>query len=140
MNRFALIRDGLALNILHDARTLAQMQAAFPDIGPMLVAATAEAQPGWLWDGAAFSPPPPAPVPQEVTNFQARAALLAAGLFETVNAAVLAQGPTSAAYQAWEYANHLTRNGALVNSMGAALGLTAQQLDELFIAAAQIEA
>lgn len=80
------------------------------------------------------------PVPAVVTNFQARAALLAAGLFDQVDAAIKAQPVTSAAYQAWEYANELTRAGVLVNTMAAELGLSAGQLDELFRAAAEIEA
>ena len=80
------------------------------------------------------------PVPAAVTNFQARAALLAAGLFAQVDAAMKAQPPDSAAYQAWEYANEITRNGTLVNSVAETLGLTAAQLDDLFRQAATIEA
>ena len=80
------------------------------------------------------------PVPAAVTNFQARAALLAAGLFAQVNDAMKAQPADSAAFQAWEYANEITRGGELVNSMAAALGFTAAQLDDLFRLAATIEA
>ncbi len=80
------------------------------------------------------------PVPVQVTNFQARAVLLAAGLFDRVDAAIKAQPKASAAYQAWEYANDITRNGTLVNSMAEALGFTATQLDDLFRQAATIEA
>lgn len=85
---------------------------------------------------AASSPP----VPASVTNFQARAALLAAGLFGQVDAAIKAQPQDSPAYQAWEYANDVTRNGTLVNSMAETLGLTSAQLDDLFRQAATIEA
>jgi hypothetical protein len=80
------------------------------------------------------------PVPQAVTNFQARAALLKAGLFDQVNNALLAQPVNSTARQAWEYANELTRNGTLVNSVSETLGLSAAQLDDLFRQAATIEA
>ena len=80
------------------------------------------------------------PVPATVTNFQARAALLNAGLFDRVNDALLALPANSTARQAWEYANDLTRNGTLVNSMAETLGLTATQLDDLFRHAATIEA
>ena len=80
------------------------------------------------------------PVPPSVTNFQARAALLAAGLFDQVDTAIKAQPANSTARQAWEYANELTRNGVLVNSMAEALGLSAEQLDTLFRQAAAIEA
>lgn len=89
---------------------------------------------------AFFAQHEPAPVPDEVTNFQARAALLGAGLFEMVNSAILALPMTDVAYQAWEYANTVTRHGALVNAMAQQLGLTSEQLDNLFRAAAAIEA
>lgn len=80
------------------------------------------------------------PVPVQVTNFQARAVLLAAGLFDRVDAAIKAQPQTSAAYQAWQYANDITRNGTLVTGMAEMLGFTAAQLDDLFRQAATIEA
>jgi hypothetical protein len=79
-------------------------------------------------------------VPQTVTNFQARAALLNAGLFEQVNEALMSLPISSTERQAWEYANELTRNGALVNSVAEALGLTSAQLDDLFRQASRIEA
>lgn len=85
-------------------------------------------------------PPAVVPVPASVTNFQARAALLAAGLFDQVNDAMLAKPANSTDRQAWEYANELTRSGTLVNSMAETLGFTAAQLDDLFRTAATIEA
>jgi hypothetical protein len=84
-------------------------------------------------------PIPPPPVPRVVTNFQARAALMQADLFETVNAAVMG-GSDALAKQAWEYANEITRDGALVNSLATGLGLTSAQLDDLFRAASVVEA
>lgn len=77
-------------------------------------------------------------VPQQVTNYQARAALISAGLFNAVDDAVKAQGSASQAYQAWEYANVYLRTSPFIVEMGAALGLTAEQIDELFISASQI--
>jgi hypothetical protein len=98
----------------------------------------------YVWrDGALVRlpdpPAPPAPVPAEVTNFQARAALIGAGLFDQVDTAVRTSG-NAVAVQAWDYANTITRNGTLVNAIGAGLGLSAEQLDDLFRAAAVIEA
>ena len=92
-------------------------------------------------------PAPPPPVPASVTNFQARAVLMqmpspsgATGrtLFQDVDDALHAEG--GVALQAWEYANDVTRDGPLVNSLGARLGMTPEQLDGLFLAAATITA
>ena len=84
-------------------------------------------------------------VPQSVTNYQARAVLMsqpgsAAGrsLFDDVNAALQALGGT--AWQAWEYANDITRDGELVAQIGTQLGLNSAQLDALFVSASQISA
>lgn len=80
----------------------------------------------------------PASVPERVTNYQARAALMGAGLFDVVNDAVHAAG--GSALQAWEYANEITRHGVLVNAIAANVGMGKDQLDSLFRAAALIEA
>lgn len=78
------------------------------------------------------------PVPQEVTIFQARAALRAAGLFTAAEAAITALQNVEAT-DAWARASVVTRTSALVNSLGPQLGLTDQQIDDLFRAAAVIE-
>lgn len=88
-----------------------------------------------VWTAAPYV----APVPFKVTNFQARAALMAADLFDQVDTA-LKTGGDAVALQAWEYANDVTRGGALVNGLAASLGWTQEQLDDLFRAAAVIEA
>ena len=79
-------------------------------------------------------------VPQAVTMRQARLALLAAGKLTTANAAIAAMPGTDgdAARIEWEYAHEVRRDSPLVAGMGAVLGLTSEQLDGLFIAAAAI--
>jgi hypothetical protein len=98
---------------------------------------------GWRIVGGTPVPPDasprPAPVPTSVTNFQARAALIGAALFDQVDAAVRTSGDPIAV-QAWDYANTITRHGTLVNAIGTGLGLTSEQLDDLFRQAATIEA
>lgn len=94
------------------------------------------------------APASDAAVPAEVTNFQARAVLLQTPgldpqqpdrtLFHDVDDALRAQG--GVAWQAWEYANTITRQGALVQAMAQQFGLTRAQLDALFVAGAAIEA
>ena len=97
--------------------------------------------PGMLWDGAVLSnPPPPEPdppgVPHSVSMRQARLALLGAGLLDSVDA-VVAQSPRAVQIE-WEFATDVWRDRDLVASLGGALGLTDDQIDGLFIAAAAI--
>ncbi|MEL6746517.1 MAG: hypothetical protein AAFO79_01690 [Pseudomonadota bacterium] len=101
--------------------------------------------------GVLVSPVVADPVPQTVTMFQARAALMGlpsrnpdapAGrtMFDDANDLIAALGPSSLEFQAWEYGQEVTRGGNLVNSMAAQLSLSEADLDALFSAAAQIEA
>jgi len=87
-----------------------------------------------ITDGVPVAGPPAARfVPGAVTNFQCRAVLIAHGLFDQVDTMIRAAGGVS--LQAWEYANDVTRNGPLVVSMTGALGLTDEQVDDMFIEA-----
>jgi hypothetical protein len=83
----------------------------------------------------------PAPVvPQVVTRFQARAALLRAGLLDTVNALLGAPGADPFMKLAWEDAQEFKRESPTVLALASALGLTSAALDDLFRTAATIEA
>lgn len=90
---------------------------------------------------SSLEPPPdivlPGNVPQEVTIRQAKLALLQFGLLSTVDNLIAnmpgVQG--RAARIEWEYASVINRTSPLVNSMIPVLGLTEQQLDNLFILA-----
>ena len=89
--------------------------------------------------------PVPAPdvvsaVPQIVTRFQARAALSRAGLFVTVNDMMLALPVDNEQRLAWTDALTFERTSPTLESLSTALGLTSQDLDAMFAAAAQIEA
>ena len=75
-------------------------------------------------------------VPQVITIRQARLALLAAGLLDSVEAAVAAGDRT--VQIEWEYATELHRAWPTLLGLAGALGLTDLQVDELFIAAAQL--
>lgn len=84
------------------------------------------------------------PVPMEVTNFQARAVLLnmpgtvGATMLDDITMALQAVG--GQAWQAWEYANTISRGGVLVSQMAAQFGFSEEQLDDMFRQAAVIEA
>ena len=69
-----------------------------------------------------------------VSAWQIRKALNATGLRALVEAAVLA-GPQDLK-DAWEYAKEFERANPLVEALGAALGKTSDELDDLFALAA----
>lgn len=79
-------------------------------------------------------------VPQSVTMRQARLALLQAGVLPAVNAAVAAMPGAAgdAARIEWEFSSTVERHRLLVEALGASLGMTAEQLDDLFRTAATL--
>lgn len=80
-------------------------------------------------------------VPQQVTMRQARLALLGAGLLDDVDAAIAAiPDPVQrkAAQIEWEYANTVERQSAFVQQLAVGLGLSAEQMDDLFVQAAAL--
>ncbi len=95
----------------------------------------------WHWmEDPLPDPPAPTPVvPGEVTNFQARAALLSAGLLGAVESFIAGLADPLAT-AAWEYSGVVARDSALVAAVQLALELSDAALDALFIAAAAISA
>ncbi len=71
---------------------------------------------------------------------QGRLALLQAGLLDAADAAIAAMPGVDgeAARIEWEYAHELRRDHPLVVSLGPALGLSEDQLDEMFSQAATL--
>jgi hypothetical protein len=84
--------------------------------------------------------PEPAPIPSFVTMRQARRALLNAGLMGSINAAIdaLPSPQKEAVIIDWEYSQKVQRNHQFVQLLAAEIGLTNEQLNNLFIEAAQI--
>lgn len=79
--------------------------------------------------------PEPIQVPQVVTIRQAKLALLQAGLLDDVDAAAQADRATQIE---WEYATEVRRNSPTLLTLQTALGLSEQQVNDLFISAALI--
>jgi hypothetical protein len=79
-------------------------------------------------------------VPQEVTMRQARLALLGAGLLATVESKIdgMAEPAKSAARIEWDHSQTVQRSKGLVLQLGQEMGLTSEQIDNLFIAAAAL--
>ena len=90
-------------------------------------------------------PPAPKPVPQIVSRFQARAAMLACpatadgfdNLLEQIDAAVAASD-NAFIRLAWAEAVEWRRDSPTVNALGGAVGVSSDMLDELFRQAAGI--
>lgn len=77
-------------------------------------------------------------VPEEVSRLQAIIALEQAGLLDTVTAYV-AQAP-KLTQLAWNNAQSFRRDSPTLLGLAQALSLTAAQLDQLFVAAADVRA
>lgn len=84
---------------------------------------------------APYVPPAP-PVPQSVTPRQVRLLLLQQGLLANVEAIIAASDkPTQIT---WQYASEFRRDDPLLEALSQQLGLTSEQVDGFFIAAAAI--
>lgn len=129
------------------------MSAVYAEPGSSLQQVGGERPPGWVvMQGERPSPEhvaredgswaiPSAPVPQSVTMRQARIALSRAGLIPAVEQA-LATMEGQAGEEArieWDYSSQVFRHKPFVIDLGASIGLTESQIDELFITAAGIE-
>jgi len=79
-------------------------------------------------------------VPETVSMGQARIALHRAGLLVKVDAAIasLSEPLKTEAELAWQYSNEVERHNGLVSMLAPALGLSEEQLDQLFITAASV--
>lgn len=77
--------------------------------------------------------------PEEVTRFKALAALHLAGLLATVETMMADPATDPLTVLAWKNAQVFKRYSPMVLDMAQTLGLSGQQVDDLFIAASQIE-
>lgn len=80
--------------------------------------------------------PTPAPVPAVVTRAQARIALSRAGKLDAVQAAIDGIGGETKIW--WDDATEIHRNHPLVSDIAVAVGLSSDDVDALFRAAAII--
>lgn len=77
-----------------------------------------------------------APVPKKITPRQCRLILMSQGLLATVEAMIAQQD--EATRITWEYASEFQRNDPLLKQLAVNLGLTSEQIDQFFIAAATL--
>lgn len=95
------------------------------------------AQIGWIYSNGEFTAPEPEPVeptipevPTEVTPLQIRRALRQLGLYDSV--ATYIETQSDDVKDAWEYAITIYRNDSMIISAGEALGVTDDDIDDLF--------
>lgn len=84
-------------------------------------------------------PPTPEPVPEVVSPFQAKAALLTQGLLDDVEALIAHPDTDPLIRLAWQTASEFRRTSPSVVGMAQALGWSEQDLDDLFNLAATLE-
>lgn len=111
------------------------------EVFPNLIDAEEGGQIGDAWDGENFtSPQPVVEVPKAVTMRQARLALLMAGKLSYVNSAIASMSGVQgeAARIEWEFSNEVQRAQPLVAALAPVLGMTSEELDQLFITAARL--
>ena len=108
-------------------------------IGPENTDEWAEYQ-AWLAEGNTPLPAPPIPivVPQQVPMWAVRTVLAQDNLFDQAQALVTASSDI-ALKNIWEYGNYALRLSPAINSLAVALGLTSEQVDQMFIAANALE-
>ena len=90
---------------------------------------------------APIKPEPPKVIPQSITIRQAREIVIKMGLFQTVEDTLNGiEDDTQRliARNYWEYSEVFERNHQILLALTAALGLTDEQLDEMFIAASKL--
>lgn len=121
--------------------TTTELETIIEGLGDAQELASLREQVATLEEQIVASVPEEPDTPISVTMAQARIALKQAGLFDQVEAGLnaLPEGDQKdTALIAWEYAPNVARNGALVTALAATMGLTDEQLDELFVAAKTI--
>ena len=94
-------------------------------------------EPGQQWVEHTPAPKPPE-VPEIVSRFQGRAALLQAGYLDDVEAYMLTAEPFER--EAWNSIMEFRRHSPLLLKMALLLSITELQIDDLFMFASTIEA
>ena len=84
--------------------------------------------------------PDPAPVPNSVTRFQAMAALELAGHLTDVETIMADPGTPIMAKLAWKNALEFFRDSPTVAAISGTLGMSSDEVDQLFITASGIAA
>ena len=129
----------LRAHVIENGKVANTIEVEPLDVLPNLIDASLGGQIGDGWSGTDIVPAQePIVVPVAVTMRQARLALLQAGKLSAVNAAIASMSGIQgeAARIEWEFSNEVKRSQPLVAALAPVLGMTSEQLDQLFITAA----
>lgn len=134
-------RDGPFASVEADADAYRVVSlTGAPGVLPKSVVGVGVVEP---WVGDIPGPPPPAPpvVPQAINPWQAKSALLAAGLLAEVEERIANLPEDLAGNQVrldWSTAQTFRRDWPALNALAADIGLDSKKLDALFVYAAAL--
>ena len=133
MAKFAVVSDGIVKNIIRADQGYSVPGATLIDLGGVNPAPLI----GWSYDGESFAPA--VEIPEEISRYQALVALDGAGLLDSIETYMADAQRPSEARIGWLHAKSFRRSSRFINDLAADFGLTSTQVDDLFIAAAEIE-
>ena len=142
MSNFARVVNSVAVDISSDPAA-----NVHPIVAAEFISVPDEVSVGWLlvdgdWKEPGPQPTPSPSVPSEVTNAQAREALIRSNI-SIASVGALIQEITDPvereiAYTQWEYRNIIPRSAQLVESLTEGMCMTTEQVDDLFRLAATL--
>lgn len=116
---------------------IAALELPAPPDGEAVASYALTVTDGVIGIAATFGPIPPAPVPVEVSRGQAKQALLASGQLDQVEAAIAGASRQVQIY--WSDFPTFHRDHPTLLTMAAALGMSSDDVDNLFRAAALVQ-
>lgn len=133
MARYAIINGSDVINVVEYDTTPANPPPGY--LPPVKAVKSDVASPGWTYLNNTFIAPetentPPIIVPVPMWAF--RTILQANNLFDQVQT-IVSSSTDPALKNVWEYGNFATRNSIAINTIAYTLGLTEQQVDQMFI-------
>lgn len=139
MARYAIVKSGAVVNVVESDQVNAEAYAAREGATAI---ESATAGPGDTYDGNEFTRPAGVvPVPRSVTRRQARQALRLANLLNTVQPAIDAIADPlqrDLTQIEWDDSQMFERDRPILIALAQQMGLTSEQLDNLFRTAATL--
>ena len=135
--KYAFIQNNTALDVVESD----PFTVFVPHYAAKFTVVDDSCQSGYVLNNGVWEAPVAAlVVPTEITMRQARLALLDIGLLANVQTAIntLPEPAKTKAQIEWEYSNALQRDNPFVTTLGTALGLSSDDIDNLFITASRL--